>query len=152
MARPKFRLERVLRVRALWEEEARAAWAAADERARAEESAHAAALDEHRRAQRLLAADRPELRPAAIVLLDGQVDRMALGAARLRESARSLRFQAALAFTPYTERRRERRSLERLRERARRARRSEERRAEAALMDETARTRSARRRRPMEEE
>jgi len=152
MTREKFRLERVLRVRALWEEEARAAWAVLDERARAEEARHAALLDEQLRAQRRLAADRPALRPAAVVLLDQVLDRMQLDAARLRERAHTLRFQADGAFIPYTERRRERRSLERLKERARRAGLSEERRADAALMDETAVQRAARRRRAGGEE
>ena len=136
MARFHFRLQRLLRVQGILEEEACAVWrraegvaATAEQHARARSTEREAALAD-------LASHLRGLRPVDVLWRQEQIDRMASLAASQRERARTLRHQADVARAPFDEHRRERRALEHLRERAERRHLETERRREAVLADE----------------
>lgn len=147
MARFNFRLERVLRVRAVLEEVARAEWQTAE---------HAAAVAEERHrsvvADRLASQSNLPLGPGALdvnglLWRQASIERMSQAAGRLRERARTVRYQADEARLPWEERRRDRRGVERLREHALLAHLVSEEAAEIAAMDEIAVGRADARRR-----
>lgn len=147
MKRPPFRLERVLRVRRILEQEARAAWNERERRALEAEGSAARGADARDVALGRLGAELADLSPAQALWRHARLDGMTRDAVALRERARTLRHQADLAFAPFERRREERRALERLRERDRRRVAEIARREEAAEQDEITIQRAARLRR-----
>lgn len=118
-ARSHARLQRVLRVRHVQEEVARARWLAAERAARIAGDARADADARRADAACELRDALADLTPAAILRQHAALDALAGVAVRLRERARTLRFQADRERAPWELRRREARGLERLCERSR---------------------------------
>ena len=144
MARFQFRLERVLRVRAVQEEAARAAWLDAERAAAESEELHdrdAALLEA---ASRALREAMPSSSAAALLRAHEALDRMSRTAVRRRELARTLRLQSQQAREPWERRRREVRGLEQLAARALEEHRRSERAAEARSRDEFINSRATR--------
>lgn len=147
MARFNFRLERVLRVRAVLEEVARAEWRAAEHAAAVAEERHRSLLLEREAAQSDLPVGPGPLDVNGLLWRQASVERMSEAAGRLRERALTVRYQADEARRPWEERRRDVRGLERLREHALLAHLASEETAEIAAMDEIAVARADARRR-----
>lgn len=150
MKRPGFRLERVLRVRKILEEEARADWAEAEVVAREIEASFHERRASRDQAQERLADELGEISPAAVLLHHDQIDGLTREAARVRERARTAQHHADQAFIPFEERRKDRRALERLHDRDRQRSRDEALRAEIAEQDEINLQRAARERRELQ--
>jgi flagellar biosynthesis chaperone FliJ len=140
MARFRFRLERLARVRALEERVARAAWGAAERGARQAE----AAADTARAA---LAGGREELRarlarepldPQGVLIGQSALVRLGRALARRREDWLTRRGQAERLAEAWRERRGRSEALELLRQREREAHAREALRREAAASDERA--------------
>ena len=146
MARFRFRLQRLLRVQEILEEEACAVWRRAENLAATAEEHARSRSTECEGALADLASHLTGLRPVDVLWRQEQIDRMASLAARQRERARTLRHQADVARVPFDERRRERRALERLRERVERRHLETQRRHEAVRADETTLARARARR------
>ncbi len=147
MARFSFRLERVLRVRAVLEEVARAEWQTAEHAAAVAEERHRALISARKEAQSDLPVGPGPLDVQGLLWRQASVERMSKAAERLLERARTVRYQADEARGPWEQRRRERRGLERLRERALRAHLVSEEAADIATLDEIAVARADARRR-----
>ncbi len=136
----RFRLERLRRVRAIEERVARASWSAAEREAAEAERA----LAEHRAAiEAARTADRREALDPRRVLVEQEVaDGLVRGLLPRKETALTLRGQAARLAAAWRERESDRRALEELETRARSRHRSELERRENREMDETALLRS----------
>lgn len=147
MARFAFRLERVLRVRAVLEEVARAEWQTAEHAAAVAEERHRSLVSAREEAQSDLPVGPGPLDVQGLLWRQASVERMSVAAGRLLERARTVRYQADEARRPWEQRRRDRRGLERLRERALRAHLVSEEAAEIVTMDEIAAVRADARRR-----
>ena len=147
MARFSFRLERVLRVRAVLEEVARAEWQTAEHAAAVAEERHRSLVSARKAAVDNLPVGPGPLDVAGLLWRQASVERMAEAAGRLLERARTVRYQADEARRPWEQRRRDRRGLERLRERALSAHLMSEEAAEIVTLDEVAVTRADARRR-----
>ncbi|TDJ71856.1 MAG: hypothetical protein E2O39_07605 [Planctomycetota bacterium] len=145
----RFRLDRVLRVREVEEETARAAWLVVEQAARAAETRAEARAHDRGEAFSELAREMAEcsLAPAVMLVRHAVLDRLARAESEERERALTLRRQADQARGPWQDRRREVLGLTRLRTVAK------SRYADAALakeiaeMDEVALMRAASRRR-----
>jgi flagellar export protein FliJ len=147
MARFHFRLERVLRVRAVLEEVARAEWQTAEHAAAQAEERHRSVVSDRRAAQNDLPVGPGPIDVNGLLWQQASIERMSEAAGRLRERARTVRYQADEARRPWEERRRDVRGLERLREHALLAHLASEETAEIAAMDEIAIARADARRR-----
>ncbi len=146
MAMFRFRLGRVLRVRAIEEEVARARWMEAANLAE-EASRQAESLDAIRRVRQSELASllgNPTIEPAIVVASHAALDRLAIGVRSARERARTLLFQAEVHRSPWEALRRARRSLELLREKKLEDHYLEDERAQAREIDEIASDRAAR--------
>ncbi len=146
MAAFRFRLQRLVPVRAIQEQAARASWLEVEHSARDAEQQLGELRQRTERAQRALGDGmrRGAPSPSVLVWQHAALDRMARGVARWRERARSLRFQADRARAPWQERRRDLRALEHLRRRQHQRHDREEFKREIATLDEVACNRSAR--------
>ncbi len=142
MARFAFRLERVLRVRAVLEDVARAEWQTAEHAAAVAEERHRSLVSALEAAQGDLPVGPGPLDVDSLLWRQASVERMSQAASRLLERARTVRYQADEARRPWEQRRRDRRGLDRLRERALRAHLVSEEAAEIADMDEIAAARA----------
>ena len=142
-----FRLERVLRVRAVLEEVARAEWQTAEHAAAVAEERHRSLVSARKAAQSDLPVGPGPLDVNGLLWRQASVERMSRAAEHLLERARTVRYQADEARQPWEQRRRDRRGLERLRERALRAHLVSEEAAETVTMDEIAAMRADARRR-----
>lgn len=142
MARFAFRLERVLRVRAVLEDVARAEWQTAEHAAAVAEERHRSLVSALEAAQGNLPVGPGPLDVDSLLWRQASVERMSQAASRLLERARTVRYQADEARRPWEQRRRDRRGLDRLRERALRAHLVSEEAAEIATMDEIATARA----------
>lgn len=136
----------MLRVRALQEEIARAAWleverAAASAEARTELGARAVRTERADLGRRM---EDGAISPVQVLSAHAAIDGMHAHTRGWRERAKTLRFQAQQARAPWEERRRDVQALEKLRERARAAEAREEFSEEAATLDEVAQRRASR--------
>ncbi len=147
MSRRSERLARVLAVRALEEEQARAEWLAAEQEARRAEDATQALWAARDEQTRELGAALPGLTPAWVMVSHGAIDRTERSALRQRERARTERERAEQARIPWEERRARARGLERLVDRLRTREEAEAHRAEARVLDEINSARALRARR-----
>lgn len=139
----RFRLQRVLRVRELREEVARAEFLAADGPAREAEELASACGGDLRAAELELRDDLASgpLAPAAVILEQGalqDLERRRLGA---RRRAATLRHAAERLRDPLRDAQKDRRALERLRERALEVHRVEVEKEDNRVLDEVAGTR-----------
>jgi len=141
-----FRLARLARVRVLQEEQARAEWQAAEQEAEAARTHRDQAHADRVQAREVLANDlrTSSIAPGEVVLAHQQLDRMDREFTRRRELAATAQFHADRARTPWEERRRDVRALERLEDKARTEHQYEVEAAEAQQLDETALMRAAR--------
>jgi flagellar export protein FliJ len=142
----RFRLDRVLRVREVEEEIARAAWLTVESAAQAAEHRADALAEDRAAAFAALASDMAErsLPPAETLLRHASLDRLAGSVGAERERALTLRQQADQAREPWQDRRREVLGLSRLRDAAKSRHSATVLAEEIAEMDEVASTRAAR--------
>lgn len=145
----RFRLDRVLRVREVEEETARAGWLAVEHDARAAEARAAALANDRAAGLGALARDMTKraLPPAWTLVRHAALDRLARTASAERERALTLRRQADQAKEPWQEKRREVLGLSRLLAVAKSRHAAAVLAAEIAVMDEVASMRAARRHR-----
>jgi flagellar export protein FliJ len=144
VTRFRFRLERVLGVRRIEEELARARWLEAELVARAAEERVDALTEVILDAQRELGVrqDRGVLRPAEILLRHASIDRLMVDREQGRRRARVLREAAERERISWSARQSSQRGLERLRERQLDQHRREEEQSSARALDEQALLRS----------
>lgn len=145
----RFRLQRVLQVRALEEQVARARWLHLEREAAVAEERAVDRFRARDTAQRELRATLVGLDPAGVLWRHGVLDRMTGAAVRQRERAVTLRDRAEQRRSPWEDRRREVRALERLRARALEAHRDALLREETRALDELNNARAHTRARPL---
>ena len=147
MSRFRFRLQRVLGVRRLEEEIARAAYMEVETRAKSAESARERAREDVRAglAQLTRVVEARELDADAVLLEQFSVDQATKRVPPASQRARLAREAAERERRSWEERRRALKGLENLRERAQTAFRAEEARVENLRLDEQALIRAGRR-------
>ena len=151
MKRFEFRLARLLRVRSIEEDVARASWARAELRAGEAEQRRRALSSELAAARDALARELGcgvPLSPAWITLAQRALDGLAVALRARTEEALTLRGQADAEARAWRERRSRRRGLEELESRARARHGREREAAEAAQQDEASSARAVRARAP----
>lgn len=146
MARFRFRLARVARVREIEEESARAQWAAAESLAARAEAALEAARESATAARLELAQlqSAPRLDPAAVMRAHGLVQRLLARVKLAKEAWRQARIRADQQMALWRERDRDRKALDKLEERAHERFLAEEQALESAKADEVALQRALR--------
>lgn len=140
MSRFRFKLERLGRVRRIQEEQEREVWLAAEYARQDAEAAEARARADVASAESLLRARQADkaLGVGAVLQAQAALERVHGTLRRASERTRTASYQADRLRVPWEERRKEVRGLERLREQARVAWRSEELQREARELDEVA--------------
>ena len=137
MSRFRFRLARVLRVRGIEEEVARARWLeavrAADAATRRADQLASAGSAHERELEEIVS--RADVDTPVVLGSHAVLDGLLVSARRARERARTLDFQASQQRAPWEELRRARRSLELLRERKLSMHRLDDERRDALDMD-----------------
>lgn len=153
MRRGSGRLDRVLRVREVEEDVARGAWAVAEAEASRARQRTLDLVAEHRAALEDLARRQSEggISPGQALCAHRTIDLIAKEIVASKQRERRAAERAERARAPWENKRREKRGLELLVERARMARLEEARAAEAAGMDEVAIQRAAREKRSEED-
>jgi len=140
------RLRRILRVREVQEEQARAAWLRTENVARDAEAGTERLREALADMTARLSSELAALPPTWVVLSHDQIDRTGQRVVDQRERARTLRNQADAARVPWTQRRAAARGLERLVDRTCGQERADELAADAQAMDELNMARAAMRR------
>lgn len=130
------RLERILRVRQLQEEQARGVWLPAEIDARDAEDRTEALQQAGQAMTSQLSTQLASLSPAWILMAHGQIDSTGRRKVDQQERAATLRVQAEAARHPWTESRAAARGLERLVERLRSEERLDDRAQEGRQLDE----------------
>lgn len=130
------RLERVLRVRNLQEEQARGVWLPAERDARSAEDRTEELQQAGQAMTSQLARQLTALPPAWVLVAHEQIDSTSRRKVDQQERAATLRVQAEAAREPWTECRAAARGLERLVERLRSEERLDDRAEEARQLDE----------------
>ena len=143
MKRDPRRLARLLRVRQIQEQQARAAWAAAEQRARAIEERAEALATEHARASAELAQPGTQRAATWIVAAYDLLDALAARIRETQEEARGVRAEAEALRLPWQLRRQAALGIERLCDRAHEERGREKLKQENKELDETAMRRGA---------
>lgn len=145
MSRRSQRLRRVLRVREVQEEQARAAWLSSEVVARDAEDRTEALRSARADMAARLGEALPSTPPAWVLLAHDQLTLTGQRAAGQRERAATLRAQAEAAREPWTERRAVARGLERLVDRAAARERADDLADESRQLDELNSVRAAQR-------
>ncbi len=147
MAAFQFRLARVLRVRQIEEDVAKAAWSSALQAATEADRAVENTRVVRKRSQNELAASlaSSQLTPAEVLTRHKTLDALSADLERRLQQAKTLHFQADQMRVPWEAKRNEVRGLERLRDKHKEEFHHEERLTESALMDEIASMRATQR-------
>ena len=146
MSRNKRKLDRVLRVREVEEDVARGIWASAEAAAASARNATEALLREHELSQESLRLqlEGGQVSPRAVICAQQAIETIGGRIERARQAERAAAARAEQARIPWEQKRRAKRGLEILVDRARQAELEEIRALEAATLDEVAIQRAAR--------